>query len=215
MGILGYRVYTDGMPVPEEVKDPSGAVVFTGEEITSGQETFLRRGIQEYGTILGHGAYLGQDFTAEYLRMFSESVKQDLIDQGSTDPENDLIQLMRTNRYDENTGLLVFTPEQVRAFEKAEDYYGDFFGKPTTEHGLLPSLITDPQEVHDLTAFFAWTSWASAAERPGFSYSYTNNWPSEPRVANSPTGPMVVWSAVSLCALLGGIGLLFAVYGRW
>ena len=38
-------------------------------------------------------------------------------------------------------------------------------------------LIKDPSELHELTAFFAWAAWASAARWPGKSYSYTNNFP--------------------------------------
>jgi nitric oxide reductase subunit B len=37
----------------------------------------------------------------------------------------------------------------------------------------------------------------------------------ELRVENEPTGEVVVWSVLSLVALLGGIGLLFAAFGRW
>ncbi|HZE16175.1 MAG TPA: cbb3-type cytochrome c oxidase subunit I, partial [Mycobacterium sp.] len=80
---------------------------------------------------------------------------------------------------------------------------------------LLPRVISDDAQIHDLTSFFAWTAWASAAHRPGHIYSYTNNWPSEKRVDNAPTAPVIVWSALSLVALLGGIGIMFAVYGRW
>jgi nitric oxide reductase subunit B len=69
--------------------------------------------------------------------------------------------------------------------------------------------------VHQLTAFFAWSAWASSTTRPGQSYSYTNNWPPEPLVANQPTADNVVWSMLSLAALLGGIGALFAAFGRW
>ncbi|NKS51187.1 nitric-oxide reductase large subunit, partial [Rhodococcus hoagii] len=32
---------------------------------------------------------------------------------------------------------------------------------------------------------------------------------------NKPTADTVVWSVLSLIALLGGTGVLFAVYGRW
>ena len=32
---------------------------------------------------------------------------------------------------------------------------------------------------------------------------------------NEPTANVVVWSVLSLIALLGGIGLLFAAFGRW
>lgn len=55
----------------------------------------------------------------------------------------------------------------------------------------------------------------SAARRPGHDYSYTNNWPPEELVDNTPTANVLIWSVVSLIALLGGIGLLFGAFGRW
>ncbi|MGH9725864.1 MAG: nitric-oxide reductase large subunit, partial [Candidatus Acidiferrales bacterium] len=67
LGMLAYRTYTDEPPIPQRVVDPSGQVIFTGEDITAGQEVFLRNGLMEYGSIFGHGAYLGPDFTADYL----------------------------------------------------------------------------------------------------------------------------------------------------
>ena len=81
--------------------------------------------------------------------------------------------------------------------------------------GLRPSDITDPQQIRQLTAFFSWSAWAGAALRPNLAYSYTNNWPPEPLVGNHPTADAIVWSVLSLIALLGGIGLLLAVFGRW
>jgi len=215
MGFLAYRTYTDSMPLPRQATSQAGDVIYTQEQITSGQEIFLRRGLQQYGSIMGHGGYLGPDYTAEYLRLSSEHVTEALRDQGVQDPTASTVEHMRENRYDETTGVLTLTPEQVSAFEEIKQHYADFFGTPTTEHGLIPSKITDPQQIHDLTSFFAWTAWAAAAERPGHEYSYTNNWPAEPRVANAPTADILVWSAMSLVALLAGLGLLFAIYGRW
>ena len=215
MGFLAFRTYSDSMPLPRQVVDPSGAVVYTQEDVTAGQEIFLRRGLQQYGSIMGHGAYLGPDYTAEYLRLSSEHVTEQLQASGTPDPAAATVALMRENRYDEASGVLTFTPEQVSAFDAVTQHYADFFGTPTTQYGLLPSVITDPQQIHELTAFFSWTAWASAAERPGHDYSYTNNWPAEPRVDNQPTADILVWSAMSLIALLAGLGALFAIYGRW
>jgi nitric oxide reductase subunit B len=110
---------------------------------------------------------------------------------------------------------LRFTGAQAAAFGEVRGYYGRFFGEPTTKYGLRPEAITDPGEIKDLTAFFGWSAWAAAAERPGENYSYTNNWPPERLVENEPTGEMVVWSVLSLIALLGGLGLLFGAVGRW
>ena len=215
MGFLAYRTYTDGMPVPQQVVGESGEVVFTGEDITEGQQIFLRRGLQQYGSIMGHGAYLGPDYTAEYLRLATEHVTEQLRASGEQDPAAATVEHMRENRYDEATGTLVFTPEQISAFEAIKGHYAEFFGTDSTKYGLLPNKITDPDQIHDLTAFFGWTAWASAAERPGHEYSYSNNWPPEPRVDNRPTADILVWSAMSLIALLAGLGALFAVYGRW
>jgi nitric oxide reductase subunit B len=67
LGMLAYRTYTDEPPIPMQVLDPDGQVLFTGADVTAGQEVFLRNGLMEYGSIFGHGAYLGPDFTADYL----------------------------------------------------------------------------------------------------------------------------------------------------
>ncbi|BAK37537.1 hypothetical protein MLP_45230 [Microlunatus phosphovorus NM-1] len=215
MGILAYRTYTDGMPLPAKVVTEDGTTVFTGEEVTNGQAIFLRRGLQEYGSVLGHGGYLGPDYTAEYLRLSSEDITEQLRNQGANDAAAEVRTMLRTNRFDEPSGVLVFTPEQAAAFDKLTRHYATVFGEDSTKYGLIPQMMTDPAEIHDITAFFAWTAWAAAAERPGHSYSYTNNWPSESRVGNTPSADILVWSAMSLVALLAGLGALFALYGRW
>jgi nitric oxide reductase subunit B len=215
MGILAVRTYTDSMPQPDLVVSEDGETVYTGADITAGQQIFLRRGLQQYGSVMGHGGYLGPDYTAEYLRLSAEEIQESVTDAGVQDPSQVTRDMLRDNRYDEDTGELVFTPEQVAAFEAIEQHYADFFGEDSTKYGLIPNAITDEEEIHELTAFFSWTAWAAAAERPGHSYSYTNNWPSEPRVDNAPTADIVVWSGLSLVALLAGLGGLFALYGRW
>ncbi|MEO5652792.1 MAG: cbb3-type cytochrome c oxidase subunit I [Marmoricola sp.] len=215
MGFLALRTYTDSMPQPEQVVNAQGEVVFTSEDITSGQQIFLRRGLQQYGSIMGHGGYLGPDYTADYLRRSSNLVLDDLKSTGMQDPQGALVEMMRTNRYDEETGALEFTDEQIKAFESLQGHYGDFFGTPSTKYGLIPNAIPASADIHDLTAFFAWTAWAASAERPGHSSSYTNNWPAEPLVDNVPTADIIVWSGLSLVALMGATGLLFGLYGRW
>ncbi|HEX6876408.1 MAG TPA: cbb3-type cytochrome c oxidase subunit I [Nocardioidaceae bacterium] len=215
MGILAYRTYTASMPLPDRVVTQSGDVLFTGDDITAGQKIFLNRGLMEYGSVLGHGAYLGPDYTADYLRRATDHVAGQFRDEGRQDARTAVVQEFRTNRYDEGSGNLVYTDAQVNAFEANVRHYETFFGENSTKHGLRPKAVTDPDEVRQLTAFFSWTAWAAAAERPGHSYSYTNNWPAEPRVDNGPTADLVVWSGLSLIALLGGTGILFAVYGRW
>jgi len=175
MGLLAYRTYTNSMPQPERVVTESGETLFTTQDITEGQKLFQARGLMEYGSILGHGGYLGPDFTAEYLRMEATSVKEQLAAQGVDDPATATKEMLRTNRYDPSTGTLVWTDEQVKAYNDAVSHYTRMFGPEAHSHGLKPDLITDPTEVKQVTAFFGWTAWGSSAQRPGLDYSYTNN----------------------------------------
>jgi nitric oxide reductase subunit B len=215
LGLLAYRTYVARPPVPDRVVDPSGATLFTGHDISAGQKTFLNKGLMEYGSAFGHGAYLGPDYTADYLRRASNIVRDRFGGPASDSAARRTIRDFRTNRYDSGTGTLTFSAGQAAAFRRLVPHYTSFFSDPSSEHGLVPKAITDRTQLRQLTAFFAWTAWAAAANRPGHSYSYTNNWPPEPRVANRPTANVLLWSVLSLIALLGGIGLLFAAFGRW
>ena len=147
MGLLAYRTYTNSMPQPQKVVTESGETLFTTQDITEGQKLFQARGLMEYGSILGHGGYLGPDFTAEYLRMEATSVKEQLAAQGVANPADATKEMMRTNRYDPSTGTLVWTDEQVKAYNEAVSHYTTMFGPDARSHGLKPDLITDPVQV--------------------------------------------------------------------
>jgi nitric oxide reductase subunit B len=215
MGLLAYRTYTDEPPIPNQVKDPTGHVLFTHDDVIGGQQVFLENGLMEYGSIFGHGAYLGPDFTADYLHRAALSSISEYGGLHSDRARLQTIDEFKANRYSRATGTLTYSTGQADAFRKLEVYYGNFFATPSTQYGLRPSAITDPEQIHKLTAFFSWSAWASSALRPGLNYSYTNNWPPESLVDNHATADTVLWSVLSLTALLGGIGLLLAAFGRW
>src|SRR5450759_2478569 len=54
-------------PIPGKVIDGSGSVVFTQTDIQNGQQIFLKKALMDNGSIWGHGAYMGPDFSAQYL----------------------------------------------------------------------------------------------------------------------------------------------------
>jgi nitric oxide reductase subunit B len=215
MGLLAYRTYTGEPPIPAKVVGPDGSVLFTGDDVTRGQEVFLRNGLMEYGSIFGHGAYLGPDYTADYLHRAALIAIDQYAGAGSDRAKAQTIEDFKTNRYNSATQTLTYSAAQTRVFNNLTNYYGGLFGEPSTKYGLRPKAISDPQEIRQLTAFFSWSAWAASALRPGLAYSYTNNWPPEPLVDNHATADTVVWSVLSLIALLGGIGLLLAAFGRW
>src|SRR5262245_58355549 len=67
LGYLAMRVYEDHAPIPGRVVSENGNVILTRDDVLKGQEAFLTYGLMQYGSVYGHGAYLGPDFTADYL----------------------------------------------------------------------------------------------------------------------------------------------------
>ncbi|MFC8422668.1 nitric-oxide reductase large subunit [Streptomyces sp. NPDC057236] len=215
LGFLAIRTYQAQPPIPDRTVTASGETVFTGDDVRDGQKVFLRTGLMQYGSIYGHGAYLGPDFTADYLNRSATMVREYYGGEKSADAGDRTVGDYRTNRYDDGTKTLVWSDAQAAAFTELTKHYAALLGSPDGKQGLKPDAITDPEEIHDVTAYFGWTAWTAAAERPGHDYSYTNNWPSEPLVDNEPTGHTVTWSVLSLIFLLVGSGALFAAFGRW
>lgn len=214
LGYLALRVYEDHAPVPGRVVDEAGGVLTTRDEILHGQEAFLTYGLMQFGSVYGHGAYLGPDFTADYLHRQAELMRE--YQGGGPEAEERVRLELQTNRYDPATDTLVMTDGQRRAFLELVTHYRDeFLTRKRSGAGLGPNAVPDPEDCRRITAFIAWTAWTASARRPGQDYSYTNNWPPEPLVGNRLTRDAVVWSVLSLIALLGGIGLLLAVYGRF
>ncbi len=194
--------YTNAPPIPGRIADASGATLVEESAILHGQEVFLKYGLMEHGSLWGHGAYLGPDYSAEYLHRLAEIC-------------GDAAQDLKTNRYDDATDTLTFTPCEASSLEIQGREWEQYFRGQTPAPGLGSMYIKDPAEVKDLTAYFAWAAWATVANRPGKNYSYTNNWPFEPKVGNRPTTSAYLWSATSLIALLGGIGAILFLFGKF
>ena len=126
-------------------------------------------------------------------------------------------QELRQNRYDPATDVLTWTDAQAEAFNVLRRHYeSEILNRSESGGGGLgPHAVRDPEVSRQIVAFIAWTAWTAAARRPGKPHSYTNNWPPEELVGNHLTQEAVVWSALSIIALLGGTGLLLTYFGRY
>jgi nitric oxide reductase subunit B len=219
--------YTNAPPIPERVTDVMGTVLFTGADIQMGQEVFLKYGLMEHGSLWGHGAYLGPDYSAEYLHRLSEVTLDTIANEkygkpfAQLSPDERSIASARTmtalkeNRYEPTSRTLRFSPGEVAAYRTQLPEWSDYFTRKDAAPGLPANYIQDPAEQKALTAYFAWAAWAAAANRPGKDYSYTNNWPYEPIAGNRPSTEAYVWSALSLITLLSGLGLILFVVGKF
>ena len=217
----------DAPPIPERVINQAGETVFTGDDIIDGQQVFLRYGLMENGTIWGHGAYLGPDFSAEYLhtlaldtaetfaqRLYGKDLPR-LTAEEKAAVYAEVQQSLKENRYSPDTGRLTLTPPEVASYSRQIAKWKAYFSEPALNRGLSKSLISDPKELQQLTAFFAWTAWASVTNRPGRSYTYTNNFPYDPMAGNTPSRDAFLWSALSLITLLAGTALILFTFGKF
>lgn len=224
---IAARSYQDAPPIPAKVVGPAGETIFTRDDIVAGQQVFLKYGLMENGTIWGHGAYLGPDFSAAYLHILSQEMAETIARTRFNRALGDLVaaehdavgaetgQWLKKNRYDPHTETLTFTQPEAASYRKQIADWADYFSKPTGNGGLPAKYIKDPEELRQLTAFFAWTAWASVANRPGKPYSYTNNFPYDPVAGNTPTGDAVLWSALSLITLLVGTAAVLFAFGKF
>jgi nitric oxide reductase subunit B len=215
LGFLSYRIYGGSPPIPTEVVTAGGARLFTGADVMNGQHVFQKHGLMQYGTLFGHGAYLGPDFTAQYLHQAGLRMLADYRAGGRSEAE--ALEAVRAdfkrNGHDPAGGRLVLSDAQAAAFDGMREFYSAYFAD--RQEGLRRPPITDAEDVRLLTSYFAWAAWVSSAARPGVAYSYTNNWPPEPLAGNLLTPESMLWSVLSLIALLGGSGLLFFFIGRY
>jgi len=179
------------------------------------------------GSIWGHGSYLGPDFSAQYLHELSLETGQAIARQefgadfsGLDAAQRALVDarvavLLKENRYDPASKQLTFIDAEKNSFQNQLTVWTDYFRHPISNSGLPDNYIHDPGEIRQLTAFFAWTAWASVANRPDKPYSYTNNFPYDPVAGNLLTSDAVLWSALSVAMLLAGLATVLFVFGKF
>ena len=224
---ITFLAYRNAPPIPTQIVDAQGVSLFTGDDISEGQAIFLKYGLMNNGSIWGHGAYLGPDYSAEALHRIGKDTATAIAQQQYHQPLAALTagQLaavyaqvaveLKTNRYDAASTTLHLTRSEATAYRKQIAYWTDYFLNPERNGGLQRGLISDPIELQQFTAFVTWTAWASVANRPGENYSYTNNFPYDPSVGNTAIPDALLWSALSLIVLLAGIGIVLLMFGKF
>lgn len=234
MLVGGAYIYKTRAPIPAIVTATNGRILFTAADIQSGQELFRKRNLMNYGSVLGHGAYLGPDYTAEALHWMTDSIRSqksegrfDALSIGQKAAiDAEIHQELFTNRYDEQTGRLVFTGAQAKAWDSIVDNYANVFAKgerdgilrpqsllPAGEGGSEARLSTEAAK--QMAAFVTWTAWLSVAKRPEANHSYTNNWPYDAAAGNTATAGALLWSGESVALLLLALATILYLQHRY
>ena len=231
LGYLGRQIYLAAPPIPHAVVTTAGTVLFTGEQIERGQQAWLAAGGQQLGTVWGHGSYVAPDWSADWLHREATALQSIHTQQqfGTTAPLTASQQAavdaavkdeMRRNTYDASRNTLTVSADRARAIQDVAQHFEALFGTDPSlatlrdQYAMSTGVLPEQADREALAAFFFWTSWAAAADRPGETgISYTSNWPHEPLVGNTMTSGAAMWSMVSIVLLLGGIAAMLWLHG--
>jgi nitric oxide reductase subunit B len=224
---MGREIYRQAPPMPERVLASDGAVIYTGDDIRRGRQVWQSIGGMQVGSIWGHGSYVAPDWSADWLHREAVAILdiwaqretgaaryEELSDEQRGAFQGRLQARMRENTYDPATGTITLDTDRAAAIETVAAHYSSVFGSdPATAalretYALRNDTVPDADNRRALGAFFWWTAWAAATNRPDKSITYTNNWPGEPLIGNSPPASTFLWSAFSVLFLIAGIALL-------
>ena len=227
LGWVGREIYLEAPPIPLQVRSTDGAQLYSKEHVQYGQQAWLASGGQQLGTVWGHGSYLAPDWSADWLHREALAM-QDLVSQrdyrrtytaldiGDKARVDVLVKTeLRANTYDAASGTLVLSPLRAEAVRRTAAHFNDLFGDSASldalreQYAMTPNALPKAYDREALTAFFFWTAWAAATDRPGQSgLSYTSNWPHEPLVGNAPTAGTGMWSIASVILMIAAIAAM-------
>ncbi|NLD70160.1 MAG: nitric-oxide reductase large subunit [Limnobacter sp.] len=226
LGYYGGEVYRTAPPIPTQVVTADGERLFTEEDILDGQTAWQSVGGMQLGSIWGHGAYQAPDWSADWLHRelvawLDLAAQQEhgkpwaQLDEADREALRFRMQReYRANDVDPATGTVAVSALRAAAIKQVSDYYDRLFsGSPELQgtresYAMKEVTLPSAERRADLNAFFFWTAWTTATERPGSDATYTNNWPHEPLIGNVPTGENIMWSIASVVLLIAGVGFL-------
>jgi nitric oxide reductase subunit B len=223
---VGSEIHRVMPPIPTAVVTPNGETILTRADIEKGRQVWQSIGGQQLGSIWGHGSYVAPDWTADWLHREAtawldiESRRQASVPYNGL-AEDQQAQLtaqlqprLRANTYDERTGNIVVSTDRAAAIATVQQHYTALFGDDPAlrnlrkAYAMKEATVLDADKRTALTAFIWWSSWSAVTNRPGKHISYTNNWPHDPLVGNTPPSNLLLWSVFSVLFLIAGIALL-------
>ncbi|MDQ0339092.1 nitric oxide reductase subunit B [Caldalkalibacillus uzonensis] len=235
----GYWIFESAAPRPAQVVAPDGEVLMTKESIQGGQAVFQKYALMLYGSVLGYGSYLGPDYTAEALKIYTEGMQEykakerfgKTMEALSPDEQvivkNEVIKETKENRYIPEKDILPLTEAQVYGLEKVREHYRTVF-TAGDGWGIRPELIKEEHmpetnrawvaegdQTEQIADFFFWTAWISSTLRLDDEITYTNNWPYYEEAGNTMTMSAVWWSGVSVTLLIFFVAVVLFFFYRY
>lgn len=220
-----YETYQQAPSLPDQFLSPLGKSIFTQADIIAGKSGFQRADLMDYGSLYGMGSYFGEDYTAQYLVRLGQTINEALAQQFYGKPFNKLSEdeqfvvqkNMQQTLQSINLSNKIVTLSQpvTTAITQLQSEISQSLLTNNFVTGWTKANSLNQQSATQVADFLIYSSLTTVSHRPGKNYSYTNNWPFEPSVGNTPTTATYAWTWISFCFVFLGFGLVLFIYHRF
>lgn len=226
--ILGWTTiatYEQAPPLPERFTAPDNSVLMTQDSIVAGKAGFQKADLMDYGSIYGMGSYFGPDYTAENLvrlaTLTRENVAQAQFGKDFVALDKMQVAAVTAEMQSELQGVdltaaAVSVPDALaKAITALQATITTELQKHDFEKGWTQAYALDDTQARATADFLIYSSLTTVARRPASDASWTQNWPFEPMVGNTPTTSTFRWTWISFCFTFFAFGAVLYIYQRY
>lgn len=219
------KTYQLSPPLPQSFVTTSGKTVMTQSDIVMGKAGFQRADLMDYGSLYGMGSYFGEDYTAKYLVRLGRLTENEIslkrfgksfsnLSEGNQYVVRKIMQQV-LQQIDLSSNQVTLKDEVSKSITQLQSEISQFLTKHDFNSGYTKAYSLDNQSALQTADFLIYSSLTTIAHRPGKNFSYTNNWPYEPTMGNTPTPDTFYWTWVSFCFVFFGFGVVLYIYHRY
>jgi nitric oxide reductase subunit B len=219
------RTYEQAPPQPERFVTRGGTTIMTGGDIVAGKAGFQKADLMDYGSLYGMGSYFGQDYTAFALMQLAGLVEDGIAQAEFGKAFKALAPgqqaTVRDAMRDQLQGVdltereVVLPDALAGAIATLRATLADNLGKTNYKTGWTPAYSLSNNERLKTADFMIYSALTTVARRPGTTESWTENWPYEPEVGNTPTTSTFMWTWASFCFTFLMFGGVLFIYIFW
>lgn len=217
--VLTYRT---APPQPERFIAADGTMVMTGQDIVAGKGGFQKADLMDYGSLYGMGSYYGEDYTASTLVHLGMATQNNIALATTGTPFANLaeerqaaakVTMQRVLQGIDLTKSVVILPNSVAgAVVTVRNELAKSLKMADPASGWTPAYSLSPQLAQQTADFLVFSALTTVARRPGLTWSWTQNWPYEPLVGNTPTTNTFRWTWISFCFTFFAFGAVIFIY---
>ena len=227
-GVLFWTIditYKAAPPFPERFVSPDGALLMSAADIQAGKTGFQRADLMDYGSLYGMGSYFGEDYTASNLVRLATLTEANIAEAKTGRALSDLsledqaavkaAMQVELQSVDLTQKIAMLPHALAEALSTLRSQIAHSLLRHDYAKGWTQAYSLDEQSAGQTADFLIYSSLTTVARRPGTNVSWTQNWPFEPLVGNTPTTSTFRWTWISFCFTFFAFGAVLFIYERF